>query len=132
MKEFDSTGGLNQIEHSELLPKQLKKYIHEVPDIQSYTIDIPEGKESIPVRKYGRSYRYGSGYNYYTAGSAKCAVLNFTLIDGKQKDLILLLYHDKCAILNRDINGLNYVYTDVFEDSNPKIAIRDIKYYLDL
>ena len=79
--EFDETGGIasNNIEHSEILPDNVKKYIHNNKDIRSYTIEL---LGQIPIKNYNRRRRFSTAYQYGTANLAK---VTFKMVDGSEK-----------------------------------------------
>ena len=124
-KEADETGGLNRnIEHAYILTKKKKKYIHDNINIKSYTIEIPEDKNVIPIKKTGR-YRSGFGYNYIPVDTAKCAILHITLINGQTKDLLFVYKHNnnkQCFITTRDLYNISYFDNNDFQGANPKTS----------
>ena len=79
--EFDETGGIatHNIEHSEILPENVKKYIYNNKDIRTYKIEL---LQPIPLKKTGRG-RFSSSYNIGTANLAK---VTFKMVDGSEKD----------------------------------------------
>ena len=79
--EFDETGGIasNKIENAEILPDNVKKYIHNNKDIRSYTIEL---LGQIPLKKMAGS-RYSTSYSI---GNVNLAKVTFKMVDGSEKD----------------------------------------------
>jgi len=96
--EYDSAGGFaaQHIEHSEILPDNVKKYIYSNKDIRSYTIELIQ---QIPFQR--RIYSSGPKLNL--------AKVTFKMIDGTEKDT-WFVYGDGYALFKK--YRPNIIYSD--------------------
>lgn len=101
LQEYDEKSGFNEIEHSEIFPENLKKYIYQNNKINSYKIELID---SAPVKEH-RTQRYKItphqyGYHSYTIpqGTIDQAKVTFKFFDNSEVELYYV-YRRKSGIL---------------------------------
>ena len=90
LQEYDEKGGLNEVENSEIFPENLKKYMHQNNNINSYKIELID---PVPVKEH-RTQRYRIATHQYTyhsytisQGTIDQAKVTFTLFDNSEVEL---------------------------------------------
>ena len=90
LQEYDEKGGFGEAEHSEIFPENLKKYIHQNNNINSYKIKLIDGA---PVKEH-RTQRVKIAphqYNYHSytipQGTINQAEVIFKFFDNSELEL---------------------------------------------
>ena len=90
LQEYDEKGGFGETEHSEIFPENLKKYIHQNNNINSYKIELIDGA---PVKEH-RTQRHridAHHYDYHSdtvpQGTIDQAKVTFKLFDNSEVEL---------------------------------------------
>ena len=136
LQEYDEKGGFGETEHSEIFPENLKKYIHQNNNINSYKIELID---EVPVKEY-RTQRYRIAthqysYHSYTVsqGTIDQAKVTFTLFDNSEVELYYVYRQKSGSYVGRFYKHkiVSYDWNDYKRLFNATSAVHTLKWCFD-
>ena len=136
LQEYDGKGGFSEIKHSEIFPENLKKYIHQNNNINSYKIELIDGapvKEHRTQRYKIAPYQYS--YHPYTIphGTIDQAKVTFTLFDNSEVELYYVYRQKSGNFVGRFYKSkiVSYDWDDYKRLFNATSAVYTFKFCFD-
>ena len=136
LQEYDEKGGFGEAENSEIFSENLKKYIHQNNNINSYKIEL---LDPVPVKEH-RTQRYKIPrqhqytYHSYTIsqGTVDQAKITFKLFDNSEIELYYVYRKKNGNYVGRFYKSkiVTYDWDDYKRLFNPTSAVHTLKFCL--
>lgn len=136
LQEYDEKGGFSEAENSEIFSENLKKYIHQNNNINSYKIELidPAPVKEHRTQRYKIPRQHQYTYHSYTIsqGTVDQAKITFKLFDNSEIELYYVYRKKNGNYVGRFYKSkiVTYDWDDYKRLFNPTSAVHTLKFCL--